>query len=429
MYLIRLRVVEQARLSKEPAPEAKQPLADELKRFHEFGTPTLETITSGNGLASQQIVPTFINEFWTSKQRAACSLHEISYRACFKPQLPRFFIERLTIPGQVVFDPFAGRGTTAVEAALMGRIPAAIDINPLSRALIEPRLRPPTIEAVRRRLNDIDWESPVDVNEDLLAFFHQNTLRQICRLRQFLFGRERDGTFDYIDGWIRMVAINRLTGHSSGFFSVYTLPPNQAVSLETQRAINEKRKQTPPVRDVRAIVVRKTKTLLSGLSSANRAMLAAVEGRARILVGDCRSVPQVPSGSVSLVVTSPPFLDVVDYRQDNWLRCWFMNIDPAQTPILQLRRIEDWAIAMGAALRECSRLLADDGRIAFEVGEVRSGRVRLEETVLDCAIDGGLIPELVMINKQAFTKTSHAWGVSNQAKGTNSNRIVLLRKQ
>ncbi|HOC06866.1 MAG TPA: site-specific DNA-methyltransferase, partial [Bacillota bacterium] len=33
-------------------------------------------------------VPRFSNEFWTSRQRQASSLHEISYRACFKPQLP-----------------------------------------------------------------------------------------------------------------------------------------------------------------------------------------------------------------------------------------------------------------------------------------------------------------------------------------------------
>jgi hypothetical protein len=42
-----------------------------------------------------------------------------------------------------------------------------------------------------------------------------------------------------------MVAINRLTGHSPGFFSVYTLPPNQAVSVQSQRKINEKRGRRP----------------------------------------------------------------------------------------------------------------------------------------------------------------------------------------
>src|SRR3989338_5598101 len=87
-------------------------------------------------------VSTFINEFWTSKQRAAHSLHEVSYRACFKPQLPRFFLERLTRPGDRVYDPFMGRGTTPLEAALLGRRPAGCDVNPLSKILVEPRLEP-----------------------------------------------------------------------------------------------------------------------------------------------------------------------------------------------------------------------------------------------------------------------------------------------
>jgi DNA modification methylase len=58
----------------------------------------------------------YTNEFWTSRQRQASSIHEISYRACFKPQLPRFFIILLTKKGDIVYDPFSGRGTTVIEA-------------------------------------------------------------------------------------------------------------------------------------------------------------------------------------------------------------------------------------------------------------------------------------------------------------------------
>ena len=43
-----------------------------------------------------EIFTKYINEFWTSKQRQASSIHEISYRACFKAQLPRFFIKLFT---------------------------------------------------------------------------------------------------------------------------------------------------------------------------------------------------------------------------------------------------------------------------------------------------------------------------------------------
>ena len=77
-------------------------------------------------------------ELWTTRQRSGHRLHEVSYRACFKPQRPNFFITRLTQPGDRVLDPFSGRGTTAVEAALLDCRVAANDINPLSEMLARP---------------------------------------------------------------------------------------------------------------------------------------------------------------------------------------------------------------------------------------------------------------------------------------------------
>ena len=119
-------------------------LGDELTAFREFGQATRMLATAFPGTNGQaREVPTYVNEFWTARQRQASSLQEISYRACFKPQLPRFFIERLTQPGEVVYDPFMGRGTTVLEAALLGRVPCGCDINPLSVVLTRPRLRPP----------------------------------------------------------------------------------------------------------------------------------------------------------------------------------------------------------------------------------------------------------------------------------------------
>ncbi|GIS98157.1 MAG: hypothetical protein CM1200mP25_3940 [Acidobacteriota bacterium] len=85
------------------------------------------------------------NEYWTSAQRQSHSLHEISYRACFKAQLPAFFISRLCKPGDAVYDPFMGRGTTPLEAFLRGCKPLGNDINPLSVALLAPRLDPPQL--------------------------------------------------------------------------------------------------------------------------------------------------------------------------------------------------------------------------------------------------------------------------------------------
>src|SRR5579862_6372871 len=185
----------------------------------------------------------YFNEFWTARQRQAHRLHEISYRACFKPQLPAFFIERLTARGDRVYDPFMGRGTTPLQAALMGRAPIGNDVNPLSAMLTLPRLNPPSLDRVVERLRAIDWICSDEASDDLLAFFHPRTLEQILALRSYLLRREAEGALDATDRWIRMVAVNRLTGHSPGFFSVYTLPPNQAASAAAQRKINAKRGQ------------------------------------------------------------------------------------------------------------------------------------------------------------------------------------------
>ena len=106
-----------------PAPGQPTAFADNLRAFR-YRTRRTEA-RERNG------VPYFSNEFWTSGQRQASRLHEVSYRACFKPQLPAFFIERLTRPGDAVYDPFMGRGTTPLQAALMGRRPVGCDINPL----------------------------------------------------------------------------------------------------------------------------------------------------------------------------------------------------------------------------------------------------------------------------------------------------------
>ena len=54
--------------------------------------------------------------------------------------------------------------------------------------------------------------------------------------------------------------------------------------------------------------------------------------------------------------------------------------------------------------------------------------MKLEEAVIPCGIEVGLEPLLVLINQQQFTKTANCWGVDNNKKGTNSNRVVLFRK-
>jgi hypothetical protein len=374
-------------------------------------------------------VPKYTNEFWTSRQRQASSIHEISYRACFKPQLPRFFINILTRKSDVVYDPFSGRGTTVIEAGLSGRDVLANDANPLSRIMTEPRFFPPDIAAVEKRLTAIPRDSD-GATIDLSMFYHPDTEKEIAALRQYILNRKADCRDDMIDRWIAMVATNRLTGHSKGFFSVYTLPPNQAVSQQSQQRINRKRQQTPEYRDTHKIILDKTKSLLRTLSPAEKKDLKRAGKKVRLLTGDARSTPDIPDTSVQLTVTSPPFLDIVQYREDNWLRCWFNghNEEAIGKQITMARTLDEWTGVMGSVFRELYRITRCGGFVAFEVGEVRKRTIRLEEHIIPPGITAGFTCDGVLINQQTFTKTSNIWGVGNMASGTNTNRIVIFHK-
>ena len=370
------------------------------------------------------------DEFWTAKQRQANRIHEISYRACFKPALAEYFIERFSQTGDRIYDPFGGRGTTAVQAALMGRIPISNDINPLSKILTAPRLNPPCLPQIEERLNSIFRHQAREYPpNELSMFYHDETYRELLMLKHYLGTRNKSATEDNTDAWIRMVATNRLTGHSSGFFSVYTLPPNQATSKARQIKINQTRKQTPDYRNVNALILKKSKTLLSQIDDECRAILRGVSKDALILNAASHHTPAIADASVALVVTSPPFLDIVNYSQDNWLRCWFNNIDMSSVNITMCKTLIAWEASMLQSLHELKRILKPNGVIAFEVGEVRKGSIKLDESIARISAQLGLTHDATLINQQKFTKTSNIWGVKNNDAGTNSNRIVLLRKE
>ena len=227
-----------------------------------------------------------------------------------------------------------------------------------------------------------------------------------------------------------MAATNRLTGHSKNFFSVYTLPPNQAVTQERQKKINLQRKQKPGYKDVKYIILKKTRNLISGINKNLTDQLRRIGSKAKFLNNDARFTSGVRKNSVTLTVTSPPFLDVVNYNEDNWLRCWFNNIDAKEVSrnITITKKLDDWGKVMGDVFNELYRITKKSGYVALEVGEVRRGKVNLDEHIAPLGINAGFECLGVVINLQEFTKTANIWGISNNSVGTNTNRIVLFRK-
>jgi hypothetical protein len=208
------------------------------------------------------------------------------------------------------------------------------------------------------------------------------------------------------------------------------MPPNQAVLPERQIRINEQREQTPEYRDVKELILRKTRSLIKDITPAQKERLKEIHRTAIFLNEDARNTKEIPNDLVQLTVTSPPFLNIVHYAQDNWLRGWFNGIDArkVEQKITMSRTLEEWAAVMQEVFHELYRITKPGGYVAFEVGEVKNGKIKLDEHVVPLGLEAGFEVAGIIINEQEFTKTANIWGVKNNQQGTNTNRIVLFNK-
>jgi len=170
--------------------------------------------------------------------------------------------------------------------------------------------------------------------------------------------------------------------------------------------------------------------LLKDLTDENIKQLRKISKSAKFLTSDAGQTKNIKSNTVQLTVTSPPFLNIVQYADDNWLRCWFNDIDISEVEknITTPKSLDEWCQIMGQVFKELFRITKKNGWVAFEVGEIRSGKINLDEYVIPLGLSAGFNCNGVVINQQSFTKTSNIWGVNNNSKGTNSNRIVLFVK-
>lgn len=376
----------------------------------------LDKILNDNNIVYQKNNNEYIASFWSNKQRQGNSLHEISYRACFKSELPNFFIKLFSKKNDWIYDPFMGRGTTVLESLLLNRNCIGNDINPLSQMLIEPRLNNINYNDVENRLENITLTNyNIGENKDLLAFYHPKTLEHLLCLKNYFL----DHNLDMIDKWIRMIALNRLTGHSPGFFSGYTLPPNQAVSIKSQLKINKRKNLIHLEKNIKHIILKKTKSLLLNEQHiSNSYILTCSDSRKNITIDD---------NKIDLIITSPPFLNVIDYNEDNWLRMWFANIEPPKISIY--KNIHDWSVFISKCIKDYNRVLKSGGICCIEVGDVKKGKDILKNIVVDAMKIEGFHVLGVLINKQEFSKTSSIWGMDNNKKGTNFQYIIIGQKE
>ena len=379
----------------------------------------------------------FIGDLWSSGKPQMHSLHYIiHYKDSFKPEVPDFCIKRFSKLGDVVFDPFCGRGTTVLQANLLGRKGWGSDANPLAVSITKAKINPVRLDEVVLRLNEVSFWRPVDIsgfNERFAPFYHPDTYRELINLRAFIASNS-----DSISRFIELLAISRLHGHSASFFSGYSFP-HVSISPDVQRLVNSKRREVPDYRAVAPrIIKRAAQSVCDGVSSD----FFAISAESKIQESDARSLAWIQNNSVDLIVTSPPLPDKVEYKSDswladNWLELWFTNANTRRFVNGRgvFESLTDWQGFMHDALYEMLRILKPQSHAVIEVKEVdmkNSSIVSLDDVVLEIARKVNcnqkqFVVEEVMVNKQASAKLSNRFKCDDGTKDTKINKLVVLK--
>lgn len=356
------------------------------------------------------------------------SLHSpIWFPESMAPELAAYFIERYSDPGQVVFDPFVGGGTTCLEAAMRGRIAWGSDVDPLAVRIAKSKLAPADLTEVTLFMQRVGLKRPVELSsydEVFSPFYDVDTYREIVNLRGALRSEAR------VERFVQLLAMSLLHGASAGYFSVYSLP-QVALSPQDQIRLNIKRSQVP---EYRALVPRVLRRAAGVLREGIPSVLERLERKNRVLVANSQDLQAIQGSSVDLVVTGPPSPGTARDPRDLWLRNWFSGVSADSVSIPSVETLEDWTDVMSSALFELARVVVPGGRAIFDLREVKlnAKSVLCDEELVQLVQQAHFRlwdVEGVILHGNPPVKLKNSLKAREGSQGSRDSRVVILRRK
>lgn len=410
-----------------------------------------------------------IERDWQNQQRLwGHSLHPMcSYLASFPAALVHAFIARYTRPGDVVLDPFSGRGTAPVQAAAEGRYGVGNDLNPLAHVLTAAKLEPAGPAETRTRLTALRLAFAADadawvalaarvkaphtgffdvlvpaagsgaapaagtepVPDEVALAFATHTLAQLLFVRSALRLDERT------DRFIAGALAGILHGKTPAYLS--TIMPNTfSMAPRYVRDFVARTGFEAPERDV-------FERLEAKLARLYRQPLPATDGIA--LLGDARTAGTRARAALRarglpdrarLVVTSPPYLRVLKYGYYNWLRTWLLGFDARaiDATLDDAHRSEPYLAFLRDVLVDLRGAVTDDGIVVLVIGDVEmdrgkpsdDGHALAERAWEEAAAPAGFrLAGLVRDEVAANRKMTRLWG-EEAGRATKTDAILVL---
>ena len=359
-----------------------------------------------------------------------------SYLGAFPPSLANYFIKYFTDENDLVFDPFSGRGTTLLESRILKRRVIASDLNPFALSLSRAKSHFLGKDEILQRIHELEANYDFALfspeakaqPDEIHLIFHPRTLAQLCYLRYVLIGSQKKIDEFLIGAILGIMHGGERKDGTSGYLSI-SMPNTFSMSPEYVRRFVQTKQLNREFRNVFQLLKEKVNRLFA------RSQFPQIEA----IVEECDAKNLSSHGSLSkflnkidLVLTSPPYLGIVNYAQQNWIRLWFLKEKPEEIS----KKLDDnlnlfeWIKFSKETVTEIKKLLKPQGVAVFVIGDVaksKSSVIPLAREFTSMVKENRIFENIWVYSDhiQEFEKTTRIWG-STKGKATAIDRIVIL---
>jgi len=272
-------------------------------------------------------------------------------------------------PGQVLLDPFCGKGTSLLAGRLLGLHPFGLDIAPEAIHCSRAKIDEVTLDEVTEYVDNLYLGSGHDeAPADVRSLFSPTTLRQLLSIRRTLLSESTEpGKKQSRANMALAATLGILHGHADYSLSIssahaYSMAPGYVTKFAREHGLKK------PRRSVKRCLKEKLKRVIKDPLPAVR-----MGGVVHADVLDIADALRPIRGEVDIVLTSPPYLDSQTYAKDNWLRLWYLGYDyrKLHSKYLHTSSLSRYSTSIEAAFDQIREMLRPGGACVCVIGDVR----------------------------------------------------------
>jgi len=317
------------------------------------------------------------NESWKGKSRLwGDKAHRISsYVAMFSPAFANYFIENYSNEEDIVLDTFSGRGTTLLESRLNNRVAYAIDLNPFAFVLSKAKAESFKIEDILKRIDELESfynlsNKKYKWNKDLEIYYSKHNLNQISFIKEKL-GLNWE-KLNSIDNFILAIILGIMHGpmrkNGDSLYLSLSMSNHTSMSKNYVKRFSEKNNLKRPKDNVfEKIRIRAKNILLRSKFSNNNAI---------VKYGNALEIDKYfPKIKPKLIFTSPPYLNIINYTSQNWIKMWLLGFDTKEDNkkigLNDNHQILEYTNFMKKYLQNISKISSKETNIILVIGDVK----------------------------------------------------------